>query len=120
MKHRITPLLCLLISLLLGCNRSTLNSLTTTAPGGQFELGANRHGAFTARLRNVGRVPIALSERRPDGTTDALGTFRPGRQETVWFSPNAGVLISNPSTRPAQVQIVVTGDKNLSMRNAGQ
>lgn len=120
MKRRITPLLCSLVGLLLGCSRSTLNSLTTIAPGGQFELGSNHHGAFTARLRNVGPVPIAISERRPNGTTDALGTFQPGRRETVWFSPDAGVLISNPSTQPAQVQIVVTGDKNLAMRNSGQ
>lgn len=109
-------LLCLL-SGLSGCNRSMLNSLTTIAAGKQFELGGNQRGAFTVRFRNVGPVPVTLRERRPDGTTDSLGTFRPGQGNTLWFSPNAGVLIANVSAQPAQVSLTVTGDKNLSMRN---
>lgn len=117
MNNRTIYLLSVLSSLLVGCHR--LNSLTTIQPGRRFELGGNRNGAFTARLQNVGRVPVEITERRGDGTSVAMGTFRPGRQQTVRFSAGSAALFNNPSVQPAQLRLVVTGDTDLSMRELG-
>ena len=120
-KHPLALLLYLMSSsVLVCCNRSVLNSLTTIQSGKQFELGANRHGAFTARLQNVGDVPVTISERLVDGQRINRGTFQPGDQQTVRFAPGSAVLVDNSSTQSAQLRLVVTGDKNLSMRELSQ
>ena len=116
-NHFPTLQLGLLISLLLvGCSHSVLNSLTTISPGKQFELGGNQKGAFKAQLENVGPVPVTISERFPDGKSINRGLFQPGDRKTVQFAAESAVLVDNPSPQSAQLRLVITGDKNLSMR----
>ena len=107
-------LIALLTTVLMGCN--ALNSALTVQPGKQFELGGNRNEAFTVRAQNIGDVPVTLTERRANGQTVALGTFAPGGQQTIRFSAGSAALIDNPSTKPAQLRLTVTGDTDLSMR----
>lgn len=114
-RHVRTIALSLTSSLLLTCC-SSLDSLTTIQPGRPFELGGNQHGAFTARLQNVGDVPVAISERQIDGQRIDRGTFQPGDQKTVRFASGSAVLVNNASTKSAQLHLVITGDKNLRMR----
>ncbi|MFD2571058.1 hypothetical protein ACFSUS_10465 [Spirosoma soli] len=98
------------------CNRSVLNSALTVQPGKQFRLGGNQKGAFTVQVKNVGNVPVTISERRVDGQEVTLGTFRPGDGQTVRFSAGSAALVDNASKQSAQLNLVVTGDKDgLSM-----
>lgn len=116
---RITFLFSLtLVGLIVGiaaCN--TLTSALTVQPGKQFELGGNQRGAFTVQVRNVGDVPVTISERRADGQRVTRGTFRPGDGQTVQFSSGSAALVDNASDKPARLDLVVTGDTaNLSMK----
>lgn len=98
------------------CNRSVLNSALTVQPGKQFKLGGNQKGAFTVQVRNVGNVPVTISERRANGQEITLGTFQPRAKQTVRFSAGSAALVDNASNQSAQLNLVVTGDKeNLSM-----
>lgn len=98
-----------------GCN--TLNSALTVQPGKQFELGGNQPGAFTVQVRNVGEVPVVISERRVDGQRLTRGTFRPGDSQTVRFASGSAALVDNASAKPARLDLVVTGDTgNLTMK----
>lgn len=116
-NHLLIRLFKLTISLLLaGCNHGVLNSLTTISPGKQFELGGNQKGSFIARLQNVGDVPVTISERLTDGKRIARGVFRPGDSQTIQFRAGSAVLVDNVSTQSAQLRLVITGDKDLSMR----
>lgn len=109
-------LLLVLATVLLATSCNRLGSLTTIQTGKQFELGGNPHGAFTARLQNVGDVPVTITERRIDGQRLDRGKFEPGDQQTVRFAPGSAVLIDNAAGQPAQLHLVITGDKNLRMR----
>ena len=107
----------LLMGLLLGmasCN--ALKSALTVQPGQQFELGGNQNGAFTVSVNNVGNVPVTISERKASGQREVRGTFRPGDRQTVRFESGSAALVDNASSRPARLDLVVTGDKNLSMK----
>ena len=116
-NHLLLVLLGLAISLpLASCNRNILNSLTTISPGKQFELGGNQRGAFKAHLENVGTVPVTISERLTDGKSINRGLFQPGDRQTVQFAAGSAVLVDNASPQSAQLRLVITGDKDLSMR----
>lgn len=106
----------LFMALLTGCNRSVLQSALIVQPGKQFELGGNQQGAFTIKARNVGDVAVELSERRADGQTVALGRFAPGDRQTIRFAAGSAALVDNSTAKAAQLNLTVTGDKNLSMR----
>lgn len=109
-------ILILLATTLAGCSANVVHSALTVQPGRQFELGGNQKGAFRVQARNVGNVPVSLTERRADGRTVALGTFAPGSGQTIRFAAGSAALVGNASTRPAQLKLVVTGDnKGLIM-----
>ncbi|MBD2751588.1 hypothetical protein [Spirosoma validum] len=108
------PLYLMSVLLMVGCNR--LGSLTTIQPGKQFELGGSQKGAFTARLQNVGEVQVMIFERLIDGKRVSLGALKPGAEQTLRFSSGSAALFDNVAAKSAQLHLVVTGDKNLSMR----
>lgn len=109
-------LLILLPVLLASCNRNVLQSALTVQPGKQFELGGNQTGAFVVKAHNVGDVSVTLSERRANGQTVAIGTFAPGNRQTIRFAAGSAALVDNLTPKAAQLNLIVTGDKNLSMR----
>jgi hypothetical protein len=113
MKTKLS-VLSLFIMILTGCNR--LESGLTVQPGKQFELGGNQNGSFTVKTKNIGDVAVLITERQATGQTIALGKFVPGQQQTIRFAAGSSVLIDNSSTSAAQLKLIVTGDKNLSMR----
>lgn len=111
-------LLAGLVVHLTACN--ALTSALTVQPGKQFELGGNQNGAFTVQAKNVGDVAVTISERRAGGQRLPFGTFRPGAQQTLRFSSGSTAIIDNPSDKPARLDLVVTGDTNLSMKETQQ
>jgi hypothetical protein len=106
-------LLCLLVGIA-SCN--ALKSALTVQPGKQFELGGNQKGAFTVMVKNVGEVPVTISERQANGPSVVRGIFKPGDRQTVRFSAGSAALVDNATARPARLDLVVTGDKDLSMK----
>lgn len=106
-------LIGLVSGLVAGCS---LTSALTVPPGKQFALGGNQNGAFTVRLKNVGEVPVVIRERRADGQQVTLGTFQPGDGQIVRFAAGSTALVDNSSAKQARVDLVITGDTNLSMK----
>lgn len=98
------------------CSCATLNSDLTIQPGRRFELGGNQAGSFTVRLQNVGEVPVTIVEKKATGDSAALGSFAPGEQNTISFAPQSAVFINNATLKPARLFLVISGDKDLSMR----
>lgn len=92
-----------------------LKSDLTVQPGKQFELGGNRNGPFTVQLKNVGTVPVTISERNRDGQLATLGVAQPGVEQTVRFSSGSAALLRNTTTETARLFLTVSGDKDLSM-----
>ncbi|WP_373513498.1 hypothetical protein [Persicitalea sp.] len=107
-------LLYITLTLLSAC--STLKSDLTVQPGKQFRLGGNQNGAFTVQLKNTGQVPVTVSEQPATGQSVVLGTFRPGEGKTVRFAAGSAALVDNATDKSARLYLVVTGDKNLSMK----
>ena len=105
--------LLLLLGLLAGCGgiRSTIG----IDPGEQFVLGGSQKGAFTARLVNLGAVPVEVAERLVDGTTTHRATLAPEQSATLTFADGSAALLVNRSGRAASVRGVITGDTRLGM-----
>ena len=107
-------LLYLTLALLPAC--STLRSDLTVRPGTQFRLGGNQSGTFTVQLKNTGQVPVTISELPASGPLVVLGTFQPREGQTVRFAAGSAALVDNTSDQAARLTLVVTGDKDLSMK----
>ncbi|MBO0931470.1 hypothetical protein [Fibrella aquatilis] len=98
---------------------SSLMSRTTVPPGKEFELGSKN--GFTARVENVGTVPVTVSERQADGRVTQLGQFKPGDQQRFDFAAQSTAVFVNATIHPAELKIVVNnGDKNLTMKYVGK
>lgn len=117
-RLRARALSVLLACSLMACSNAfnALHSDLTVQPGKQFELGGNQTGAFTVRVRNVGRVPVTILERRADGQQVTRGTFQPGDGQTVRFLAGSAALVANATAQSARLDLTVTGDTNLSMK----
>ena len=102
---------------LIACSMNVLHSDLTVQAGNQFELGGNQQGAFVVQVKNVGVVPVTISERQADGQQPIRGTFQPGDAQTVRFSPGSAAIVDNQSGQSARLDLVVTGDNgNLRMQ----
>lgn len=105
---------------LVGCSQNILHSDLTVRAGKQFELGGNQQGAFTVQVKNVGDVPVIISERQTDGQQPIRGTFQPGDAQTVRFSKGSAAIVDNQSPKSARLDLIVTGDKNLTMKETNK
>lgn len=92
-----------------------LTSATTIPPGKTFNLGGTENGAFSAWVRNVGSVVVAVSQRQADGRVTALGQLQPGDRQTLTFTAGSTALFVNASSREANLYLELVGDTNLKM-----
>ncbi|MEL6615908.1 MAG: hypothetical protein AAFQ43_09230, partial [Bacteroidota bacterium] len=88
----------------------------TIPAGEQFILGGGQEGAFTAVLRNDGRVDVTVMEIQASGEITRTLTLRTGQTATATFAAGATARVANESDRDAKVWAEVTGDTNLGMR----
>ena len=97
--------------LLAGC---ALKSGLQIEAGQSFVLGDNEHGAFRARVENVGPVPVELVSRT-EGTQESVGGLAPGETVTVRFADGETAVFVNRADTQARLDVRVTGDQGLSM-----
>lgn len=94
---------------------NALSSATTIPPNKTFELGGSGHGAFTARVKNVGSSAVAVSQRQADGRQTELGQLKPSEKKTLRFAAGATAVFVNPASVSAELALEVTGDTSLKM-----
>jgi hypothetical protein len=92
-----------------------LTSQTNIGPQKAFELGDGRHGAFTAKVKNVSEVDIEVYQARFGDVEKKLVTLKPGQQKTIQFDADTKAIFKNNSAAKAVVALKVTGDTGLSM-----
>lgn len=98
--------------------RDEIKTNLTIPSGEMFVLGGGQTGAFSAFLRNDGRVGIEIAEVTAAGDTVRVGTLLPDAVTTARFAAGSAALLRNPGGSRAQVWAEVTGDTGLGMRYA--
>jgi hypothetical protein len=98
---------------LAGCG--SFHSELTVPAGETFLLGGDQKGAFTARARNAGAVPVTLARRGKTGAVNELGSLAPGQSQTLTFGDGITALVRNRTTEAAHLSIDLTGSVPQSM-----
>jgi len=93
----------------------SLTSNTTIAPKDSFLLGNNAHGKFKVSITNTSAFAINTYHAPVAGGTHSPQNLAPGAKAKIKVDKNTALVISNPSTDTASVNLKVTGDLGLSM-----
>ncbi|WP_375446486.1 hypothetical protein [uncultured Fibrella sp.] len=101
--------------------RSFVGSVTTIPPAREFNLGGTNQEAFSAFVKNIGAVTVAVSQRSASGTVTTLGQLKPGEKRLLQFETQTTAVFVNASPdNSATLSLELSGDRNLSMGYAGK
>jgi hypothetical protein len=92
-----------------------LHSTTTIKANDAFILGNNKHGRFSASLKNVSTSAITVWQYPIEGGRHSPLTLQPAANVKVRVDRNTALRIENSSEKSVDVQLVVKGDVGLSM-----
>lgn len=106
--------LVLAVAILSGCG--ALHSTTFIPPSQKFELGNNKHGAFTANVKNLGDRPIEVYRAPIDGGKHSFVTLAAGASAKIKVEPNTALVVNNMNQDTASVKLIVRGDISLGMQ----
>lgn len=121
MKTIITALALTLLLSDCQSSRSFVGSVTTIPPGREFDLGGTNQEAFSAFVKNIGAVTVAVSQRSASGTLTTLGQLKPGEKRLLQFETQTTAVFVNASPdNSATLSLELSGDRNLSMGYAGK
>jgi hypothetical protein len=73
----------------------------------QFYLGGGQKASFTARAKNVGKVPVTLLLLAPDGTETTLLVLAPGKEAKATAPAKVALLVRNEND--VEANLVVKG-----------
>jgi hypothetical protein len=93
----------------------TVTSNTTIQPNDSFVLGDNIHGQFSVKLKNISKNAITVYHAPNDGGKHTFETVQPKQTINVKVEPNTALVVENKSNEIASVDLLVKGDKGLSM-----
>ena len=111
----IKSLYSILLATILLAACTTLHSTTTIRANDAFILGNNKHGRFSASLKNVSTSAITVWQYPIEGGRHSPLTLQPAANVKVRVDRNTALRIENSSEKSVDVQLVVKGDVGLSM-----
>jgi hypothetical protein len=104
-----------IVSLFVISQLDTLTSSTTIDPGRTFEVGEEKHGAFTVDVRNTCKQPIGVSRATIDGNETQLATVASGKSKTFSIPQDTKAMFANRSKITCIIELTLSGDTDLSM-----
>ena len=93
----------------------SLTSTTIIEPNQSFVLGEGRHGAYTAKIVNKGKVDVEVSGERENEERKSLGVLKPDDRGEYNVAKNMKVIFKNLGDKTATIGIKLSGDTGLSM-----
>ncbi|MEX1369053.1 MAG: hypothetical protein AB1Z98_38355 [Nannocystaceae bacterium] len=101
-----------LVSLgLAACVHSGLN----IPAGERFELEGGQSAGYRATIDNVGKTPVDLVLRTRTGERVKLRTLEPGSKTKARARAGDTLVIENPSSSKARLDVDLRGDTNVGM-----
>ena len=92
-----------------------LTSSTTIEPQKSFVLGQGKHGSYNAKIKNSGKGDIEVIVVKNGGVATSLGVLKPNEKGEYPVASNTEVRFKNLGSDTGEIQILLTGDTNLSM-----
>jgi hypothetical protein len=94
---------------------STLTSTTEIGPQNSFILGQNQHGGYNVNMRNISNHTLQVRLTPSDGAPQPLVNVKPSEKVSLKVDRSTKLEVINDSPNSAKVELLVTGDTNLSM-----
>ena len=116
MKKIFFAIIIITISTLQSCSIfGKLTSTTTIEPQKSFVLGEGKHGAYNARIKNVGKSEIEVFAIAENGLRTSLGILKIREKREYPVSSNTEIQFKNLGALEGVIEILLTGDTRLSM-----
>ncbi len=93
----------------------TLTSTTYIEANKSFVLGEGKHGDYTAKIINKGKVDVEVFTALENEDKKSLGVLKPEDKGEYNVTKNMQVIFKNLGAEKAVIGIKLSGETNLSM-----
>lgn len=96
-----------------GCGSTANISLE---PRQEFILGGQQPDLFRVKMKNIGNVPVLVSEQLDHGEILSLGQLSPGDRSSLKVLSQSAIELVNPSEDTARIKLRVWGSESVQRR----
>jgi hypothetical protein len=93
----------------------TLTSTTYIEQNQSFVLGEGKHGSYSAKIVNKGKVDVEVFTAVEDEERKSAGVLKPNDKANFTVLKNTKVIFKNLGNETATIGIKLSGETNLSM-----
>ncbi len=93
----------------------SLTSTTYIEANQSFVLGEGKHGSYTAKIINKGKVDVEVFTAPENEERKSLGVLKPDAKGEYKVAKNMQVIFKNLGAEKAVIGIKLSGETNLSM-----